>query len=211
MDQRYIVGERRMAMSRRHYIEAGGEVIPEGCVFLAPLGEGDLKDHVSGESFVVDGQLTWNANEKAYLVTLGGADTRVAHIVVPNMGITTKMTTVYEYKEIGSSNFRPAYFGSAYSGRDVHPYSLVFIMGGARGSANQWKQFVQTWDNGAVKIWKNGVLFNSQTVNTTINNECNTGLSLGYVTVEGTHGGSYYVKNLRIYNRILSQQEINEL
>lgn len=196
---------------RRHYIAEGEEVIPEGCVFLAPLGEGDLKDHVSGESFVVDRQLTWNANENAYLVALGGVGTRVAHIVVPNMGITTKMTTVYEYKEIGSSNFRPAIFGSAYNGGDYLPYILPFNMGGARGSANQWKKFVQTWDNGAFKIWKNGILYSTATVNTTINNECNTGLSIGYVLGSGHSGGSYYLKNLRIYNRILSQQEINEL
>ena len=197
-------------MSRRHYIAEGGEVIPEGCVFLAPLGEGDLKDHVSGELFVVDGQLAWNANEKAYLVTLGSADTRVAHIVVPDMGITTKMTTVYEYKEIGSSNFRPACFGAAYSGGDSYPYVLPFVFGGARGNSNQWKKFVQTWDNGAFKAWKNGVLYNTQTINTTINSTCNTGLSLGYV-LGSQHSGSYYIKNMRIYNRILSQQEINAL
>lgn len=41
-----------MAMSRRHYIAAGGEVIPEGCVFLAPLGENDLKDKHSGSYYV---------------------------------------------------------------------------------------------------------------------------------------------------------------
>lgn len=41
-------------------------------------------------------------------------------------------------------------------------------------------------------------------------NECNTGLSIGYVLGSG-HSGSYYVKNLRIYNRILSQHEINDL
>lgn len=197
-------------MSRRHDIITGGEVIPEGCVFLAPLGENDLRDHVSGESFVVDGQLTWNDTEKAYLVTLGGVGTRVAHIAVPNMGISTKMTTVYEYKENGGSNFRPACFGAAYSGGDSYPYVLPFVFGGARGNANQWKKFVQTWDNGAFKAWKNGVLYNTQTINTTINNECNTGLSIGYVLGSG-HSGSYYVKNLRIYNRILSQQEINEL
>lgn len=195
---------------RRDYIAAGGEVIPEGCVFLAPLVENDLKDHVSGESFVVDGQLTWNANEKAYLVTLGGVGTRVAHIVVPNMGITTKMTTVYEYKEVGSSNFRPACFGATYSGGDSYPYVLPFVFGGARGSANQWKKFVQTWDNGSFKGWKNGVLYNTQTINTTINSTCNTGLSIGYV-LGGQHSGSYYLRNLRIYNRILSQQEINDL
>ena len=197
-------------MSRRHYIDTGGEVIPEGCVFLAPLGEGDLKDHVSGESFVVDGQLTWDATETAWLVTIGNIGTRVAHIAVPNMGITTQMTSVYEYKEIGNANFRPAYFGSAYSGADVHPYILPFLFGGARGSANQWKKFVQTWDNGALTVWKNGVLFNEQTIITQIDNVCNTGISIGYTTAR-THSGSYYLKNMRIYNRILSQQEINEL
>lgn len=64
-------------MSRRHYIGAGGEVIPDGCVFLAPLDENDLKDHVSGESFVVDGRLTWSSSENAYLVTLDDVGTRV--------------------------------------------------------------------------------------------------------------------------------------
>ena len=155
-------------MSRRHYIAAGGEVIPEGCVFLAPLSENDLKDHVSGESFVVDGQLAWNANEKAYLVTLGGVGTRVAHIVVPDMGINTKMTTVYEYKEVGSSNFRPACFGAAYSGGDSNTWHVMHYIRGNNNESYRYYGMLQHFSNENAELTNCAVTGSSFNQNTSV-------------------------------------------
>lgn len=210
-------------MARREYSkQQGGGNLPdvpfaENLVFYAPLTEGDLTEHISGQEMTItgDGGIDYDIAEDAYLITLPAATTpSKAVLTVGNLslGLDNQLTTVYSYRELGSSNFRPAYFSIENITQDKYPYALPFVFGGARGSANQWKTFVQVWTNPFMRTYKNGSVYNEQNISTTITDSCNSGISIGRVaSVIGSHQGSYYLRDLRIYNRALTAEEIAQL
>lgn len=79
MDIRHIVGERRVEMIREHK-QPGGDTplppFPENLVFWAPLTQGDLSDHISGEVGVSSSgcSATWDSGEGMYLLSAATTD-----------------------------------------------------------------------------------------------------------------------------------------
>lgn len=212
-------------MARREYksMEQGGGNLPdvpfaENLVFYAPLTEGDLTEHISGQAMTItgDGGIDYDSAEGAYLITLPTFDTESpskAVLIADNLslGLSNQLTTVYSYRELGSANFRPAYFSAGNILSDTYPYALPFVFGGARGSANQWKTFIQVWDTSQfMTSYKNGSIYNEQTISTTITDSCNSGISIGR-RAASFHQGSYYLRDLRIYNRALTASEVAQL
>lgn len=189
-----------------------------GCVFYAPLSQGDTRDYISGQDLVVsNGTVTWSVNENAYqFYGPYSLNNFIASWQNLNLDIDTNNfagSWMYEVKG-NNVNIVPICFG----GRN-------FAQNISTGYINQWFKWATTipasdgvtpryqyWytDGNYSSLYPSG--FNRGTSPTVLGSaaklsvECNPSGSVSYIL-----NRTYYMRNIMVFNRQLSQNEVKQV
>lgn len=187
-----------------------------GCVFYAPLIQGDTKDYISGQPMtIIDGTVSWDNGESAYkfygptslnsyIANWQGLD---MNLDINNLAISY----LFEVKG-NNSNIVPICLG----GRQFTTTSI------ATGYTNTWFKYATAMSNISPRTqwW-----FTNGNVSTTFPNGYNRGNNPIVVNptaksnVECNSSGSYsyilnttlFMRNAMIFNRALTQDEIRQI
>lgn len=186
-----------------------------GCVFYAPLTNGDLTDHISGQPLVVtNGTVTWDSVENAYkFYGPNTLNTYIAHWQNLNLNLDTSNLAGSWMCEVNgdNSNIIPICFG----GRN-------FAQSIITGNINQWFKWATTLPNVAPRkqwwytdgepssLFPNGYDRGSSPIVLTsaaqYSVECNPSGSSSLIMNK-----TYYMRNAMIFNRELTQQEVRDV
>lgn len=222
-------------MSRRHTDIVTGEVLPEGCIFYAPLTQGDFKDHVSGATMIHNtnvGTVTWDATHNMYNFTqtngqrnccIGYWNTDFAPYF---QGLYSESYTMYARVVVTPSGGRPYLVGLGNFNTDsVYKPNLqcpsfggwstntpvTTPTGGAIGRRGS---------DGYLLYWPKDFYDSSQTATTSKGNPANwdktTNHCLDRVCVHlcrdnGYLNMTFLIQNLMVFNRYLDQSELTQL
>lgn len=201
---------------RREYNVIDKEPLPpfaENLVFWAPLTEGDLTDHISGKNLTqTNGTVTWDAAVGAYKFV--GPNRRQLGIHIAewsglSLGLDVtnlEFTIVFEIYKFSNELTTPAHLGgrtfatNLAIGADANVWNkfctaLERYNGVAHHYSHQYLNGVDklTFDRGTSPILGN--------VNTNVKVECN----------DNNDSRTYYMRNVRIYNRALTAEEVAQL
>tara|TARA_R110002050_G_scaffold294021_1_gene451298 strand:- start:3774 stop:5237 length:1464 start_codon:yes stop_codon:yes gene_type:complete len=117
--------------------------------------------------------------------------------VMQSSGASGNFIWLFQSSSTGVLNYGTNKQGSAWSWANS-AYTL-----------NQWEHFVGTYENGTMKVYKNGQFVTSATFGNTGSVQAALPLRVGR-----SHGGNYYagkIDDLGIWSRVLSQAEITDL
>ena len=206
-------------MSRREHITSQSYIDwlkSLGCVFYAPLIQGDTRDYISGQDIVIsNGTVTWDNSENAYKFYGPAAlNSYIASWRNLDMDLNiNNLTLSYLFEVKGNnSNIVPICLG----GRNFCTTSL------STGSIGIWFKYATTVSNITPRTqwW-----YTNGNVSSSFPNGYNRGSnpivvsSAAKSSVECNSSGSYssiinrtyYMRNAYIFNRALSQNEIKQI
>lgn len=210
---------RRMLMSNT--LEQESTQTDPSLIFYAPLTQDDLTEHITGNSFTItgDGQMTWDESNQIW------------HFVTPTTTYKCIMTIEFPWEDKLANGFTCIVDGMRISGPSIaNNKCRPFLMGDGTtssekfpewtlcpGSTDRWGYSMGTFivyrtTTNNTKAWKyNGTVFWNQTqswqkkdFSYPHSNYMSIGCS-GHPNYRQAHFG---LKNIRIYNRILSTEEI---
>ncbi|MBI4018552.1 MAG: LamG domain-containing protein [Candidatus Aenigmarchaeota archaeon] len=214
-----------------------GDTLIEGLVLYLPMNEGSgtTASDISGtgnNGLLVNGT-SWAAGRQGNAVQFDGVNdaVAVAHSASLDFEITDKFSVAAWAKvnDISSSGFPLYEKGGAYKGIYIHLRSSVtidavitervsqraFWRGPAGVDMTAWNHYAFTYDGSqsvnGIKVYVNGAgIFPSYTENTLSGSIKNTRDAL-----VGASDSPYYangaIDEVRVYNRVLSQEEVNAL
>lgn len=217
-------------MKREHNINE----IPfyENLIFYAPLSEGDLKDHVSGNSFVpkTGASVTYDSTKDMYLFNKQNASCIVCNGLNLNIDFSqqsfsnARFTIFFECQfsriYIGTGNASMVSLGTDYAERLPNTSYSNFTNTRRLSSYNlafdeQYKIAI-VMDRGACKLYVNGTLTDYPDAgpydwyDSYDFRKANNGVFVNGGNWSGNDGGGYY-KDIRIYNRALTAEEVAQL
>lgn len=230
--------ERRVAMRRENAIIGGGAPLPpfaENLVFWAPLTEGDLTDHVSGVSPAPGtGSCTWDSGMNAYrfVGNQGFAAQRCLIYNIPdgidfrqsenyNFSIFAKILIVNcnattDFAMLGSGIMENKDGISVFSIGESHRFNTSTNNPVSLGS---WHELCMTRGTRDVLFYVDKSLSRSSYWDDTnykpfniakaVEVGANKYISVGNVTYSYTFNA--YIKDVRIYDRVLSVSEVAQL
>lgn len=226
-----IIEKYRDMSKREHYISQGGIPFQESLVFWAPLTENDLTDHISGSTLSVysPGGLSWDSNEGMYLFD-GYAPASTYKTLFSweglDLDVTKPVTSTNMHHTIHSTirftNTRTIYtrcFPTFAYIAGINNYSYVCMFVAAvynyTFSDNQVYKCTEVINGNTVSLYVNGIKTNTQGFNGSGNmNRTQLGTTFNlYPLHQGNRdqGGLSYNKDIRVYNRPLSDSEVAQL
>ena len=235
-------------MRREHAIIGGGAPLPpfaENLVFWAPLTEGDLTDHISGETGTTSAgaSVQWDGNLGMYLLSVSTTDPygrghdccalkyNGSQFRNNFRGVYDNCTMFFVLRENtyvagngGTDRFCTSRYVSFSALKEVwetSPRANVMVDGNRLHSGNpidpsQTIKAVVVLENGFAKYYKNGAQTQSVSWDSLADplslaimdkNGHATATSSGYNTISA----SAYIKDVRVYNRVLTVEEILQL
>lgn len=210
---------RRMLMSNS--LEQNTTYDPS-LIFYAPLSKDDLTEHITGNSFQItgDGQMTWDGSNNIW------------HFVSPTTTYKCIMTIEFPWEDklangftcivdgmrisgssVANNNCRPILMGNGTTNSEQDPEWIL-----CPGSSDRWGYNIGTFiaqrtTSNNAKAWKyNGSVFWNKAQSWQKKDfayPCSSYMSVGCSGHSNYRQAHFGLKNIRIYNRILSDEEIS--
>ena len=180
-----------------------------------PLDQANgLNDIVgSGVLTPVSNRVTWNNTENKYVFSMPTASLIAANITNLAWGVVNgqplnNLSFCFDIKI--NSFMTPTNWGiQIFTSGNIE---LVLSQGASSGvwyfPIMQNLKYIATWENGTLKVYFNGILiFNGiiGNANGVLNNQLNVGGS------SSSSGGTFFMWNLKIFNKVLTDNEIDVL
>ena len=199
----------------------------DSVVFYAPLTQGDLTDHISGNTFITTGSgnggtATWDANQNAYYFYKSGGIGQAGRWEGLSLGLDTNhvvATLICDtYGNTNDTWYRGACIG-AYSttNQNTHLFPNVTLETSKGATMKAWHSVVVSYcDDGYGRIYLDGNLYNTENVRISRSKGTLTPSFINrYVSIGRADGNTpptnCYVSNLIILNRALTAEEVQEL
>lgn len=225
-------------MERRRLLDIDSIPFKDNLVFYAPLNDGNLADMISGNScqkasFATLASIAYDSNVGAYLFTSGNYSSRYKDIFYwenlnlglfsNNMNLSDVAYTmvskirVVTANAIGTSRHIPGLFHAG--GYNYYIYSPNVAAGAYFNDDtidNQWHEYIVRVGNGTTETIKDKTLQRTYAFSVTKSNynysESNKWVAV-YVNYASNNQqmGSAYIKDVRLYNRALTMDEIRSL
>lgn len=202
--------------------ESGGEVIPDGCIFYAPLAYGDLQDHVSGVVGTIgNGQFAWNDSMQAYMIKTTTGGQKCLKFNIPNrFNLSpsynyTYFAEIYVESFTGTCDFLS--LGSGTSDRN-NAVSLAETHRWDGFTTGRWHKMALTKNGASLRFYADGSINKSSTTSTYAALNASSWVNWGdcksiFVIGGGFNSYKYvaYIKNVMMFNKVLTLEEINAL
>ena len=225
-------------MERRRLLNINGIPFWEDCVFYAPLNQGDLADMISGNScqkasFATLASIVYDSNVGAYLFTSGNYSSQYKDIFYwgnLNLGIFSNNMNLSDVAYTMVSKVRVATANAIGTSRHIPGLWLaggynyyIYSPNVAAGAYfnddtidNQWHEYIVRVGGGTTETIKDKTLQRTYAFSIVKNNynysESNKWVAV-YINYASTNQqmGSAYIKDIRVYNRALTDAEIAQL
>lgn len=195
--------------------------LPAGCIFYAPLANNTgIYDQVSGTIAAADtdGTAIWNGNENKYLFTATGAKNSAVYfpLSTPIINLYNEdCTIVFDAKEVSTNGNN--WFGALKIGKydfNTYPsqlYTAHIFYSYSSSPLTTYSRFASCWTaaTGKVTSYLNGVVTDSDRTRT-----ISTGIvdCVNFCFLPSNNSYySLYLKDVYIFNRILTTSEIMAL
>lgn len=190
----------------------------ENLVFWAPLTEGDLADHISGVSPTTDAgcSVTWDADKGMYLMKSNGRYRSSLVYRGMNMMMQDRheVTIVADALIVRSNHSYNAIATTPELSRSAS-YNCAYIHEARNGSMNNVCRVAVSCPNTPEDVYYYPKFYNNGTYITEASWRASIQLSFNEVNVCETNNDLYYldayIKNVRIYNRALTAEEVAQL
>ena len=223
-------------MERRRLLD---KELVKDAVFYAPLIQGDTTDHVSGNSVTIDSRasLSWSSSENAYLFTTPSTGyVRYDGFVWQNLNLGifrspynsieftlnfyVKINTIYytggkrayyrgfpQMAHVTSNGYA---YGCMLEWDDWvnYPYDIT----------NLWYQYTVTCSNNVITTYIDGITADTKSLSINLSgytiNDCNKRVvifPIYHTSSSYPHSGSSYIREVSIFNRVLTLNEIQSL
>lgn len=200
----------------------------EDLVFYAPLTEGDLTDHVSGETLIYpSGSVNWDSTEQMYLFNKGlKSDEIYFPVNIYNAGVIQQPYTIFadcKAETYAYYNYPPYVVIGGYSDTTSWRPSLACSNNESSTTRGLRKKRLEVFQNvnpyrSRYYIDETGVYnFCTESTSSSIQDPANwTSVMKSRVALNPTRDGNdigyrVYLKDIRIYNRAFTTSEITLL
>ena len=218
-------------MKREHIFDKG-DLPPfyEDLVFYAPLTEGDLSDHISGNTMSVlsPGGVAWDGNMGMYLFN-GAAPARTFKTLFSWNGLDLDLQTTvtasvlhhtihHKLTFVSSGIYHRAYPTFSYV-RGTNQYAYICLYAKSYYNYNfidnELYSITEVIDGSTTNLYVNGI--RTASVSTILNgnmsySQLGTTFNI-YPLHQGdtAQGGISYNRDIRVYNRVMSDSEVAQL
>lgn len=205
-------------MRREYGMIGGGEDTPpfaENLVFWAPLKHGDLKDHISGVDPISDSgcSITWDAAKQMYKFYAYGAEKSAANYNGVRLGLSNNspltMFIILEEVALIGNNYEGMIGTPRYVAGSASLYMRHYAFSQSSQPIRELNRYVLVYNGSTFKSYKNGALVATNNISDTIRLTNN----IVQICLLPRNNTSYtfYAYDARIYNRVLTDQEIAQL
>lgn len=212
-------------MSKRHSIAVGGEPLPQGCRFYAPLTQDDVSDHVSGTIPTNGGApVSWDSGKNAWHVAQTTGGTQLGWIYNhPNINLfSTPYTYTYVAKVfVNSFNGTCDVLTIGKSGDERYAKAFMETHRFTGFAVGRWYTIWQTLNEHDLRMYLDSTCVRTATTPSSYGanypGKWTTADMLDNLTIAGAFKspyGSYnyyadfYVKEVWGFDRVLTTQEV---
>lgn len=196
-------------------------VLPEGCIFYAPLSQNDMTDHVSGTTGVIgNGTFAWDSTYQAYKIkTTTGGQTCLKFNIPNRFDLYPDYCYTYNAKVFVESFSGTCDFlqlGTGTSDRD-NAVSLAETHRYTGFTTGCWHWLSMTKSDTQVLFYIDGVIVRTDTTSTFPSLNCamwNSWMSISDIAIGGgfnSYNYTAYIKEVSVFNRVLSVDELRLL